>query len=137
MSRCDFLGTDVDERALARAAGAAFGPHDQKGLTPDLIAGYFTAGKDDTLSFRRDLAERVQFEKLNLLSDPSPTQCHLTICRNVVIYFTEESKALIHRSLCNSLLRGGILFVGSTERIFHHRRLGLEQVRSFFYQKAG
>ncbi len=136
LGRCELLGTDLDDRALEQARDAWFLPSEQKGLSPELIRAYFDADVRDRIRFKPALAGLVTFERHNLLSDPAPMGCHLAICRNVVIYFTEESKALIHRSLLNSMPKGGILFVGSTERIFRYRDLGLEQVRTFFYRKA-
>ncbi|MBM3269117.1 MAG: protein-glutamate O-methyltransferase CheR [Candidatus Sericytochromatia bacterium] len=136
LDRCELLGSDVDERALEQARAASFRPHEQKGLTPAVTHRYFTRDDAGDVRLTRQIADRVAFDRANLLTDPAPGGCHLTICRNVVIYFHEESKAIIHRSLANSLVPGGILFVGSTERLFNHRRLGFEQVRSFFYRKV-
>lgn len=136
LGRAELLGTDIDDRALEQAREGWYGPSEQKGLSPDIIKRYFEGQPGGILRFNPELASLVKFEKHNLLSDPAPAGCHLAICRNVVIYFTEESKAVIHRSLRGSLQRGGILFVGSTERIFRYRDLGLEQVRTFFYRKV-
>lgn len=136
LGRARLIATDIDERALEQARLGRFGPAEQKGLTPEIMGRYFTEEPGGFLRFAPELAGLVRFEKHNLLSDPAPTGCHLAICRNVVIYFTEESKAITHRSLLNSLVKGGILFVGSTERIFRYRDLGLEQVRTFFYRKV-
>ncbi len=37
----------------------------------------------------------------------------LIVCRNVMIYFTEEAKDQIYQNFSKSLRPGGILFVGS------------------------
>ena len=57
------------------------------------------------------------------------------MCRNVVIYFTEEAKDGIYRRFYESLVPGGTLFVGSTEQIVNYRELGYISERSFFYKK--
>lgn len=56
------------------------------------------------------------------------------MCRNVVIYFTEEAKDGIYRRFYESLVPGGTLFVGSTEQIVNYRELGYISERSFFYK---
>ena len=55
-----------------------------------------------------------EFKEHNLLKDPYPTGCHLIVCRNVLIYFTEEAKEEIYRKFNAALANQGILFIGST-----------------------
>jgi chemotaxis protein methyltransferase CheR len=57
------------------------------------------------------------------------------MCRNVVIYFTEEAKADLYKKFFQALKPGGILFVGSTERIFKADEIGYQTVLPFYYQK--
>lgn len=135
LDRCELIGTDVDDKALGQAREAVFAPHEQKGVLPDVVDAYFEPRGDGGLALTRRLADRVRFERHNLLADPTLTGCNLIICRNVVIYFTMESKRVLHQSFLRALLPGAVLFVGSTERIFDYRELGLTQVRSFFYRK--
>ena len=45
----------------------------------------------------------VEFKQHNLLKDPYPTDCDLIVCRNVLIYFTEEAKTEIYRKLLTIL----------------------------------
>ena len=59
----------------------------------------------------------------------------MIVCRNVLIYFTEEAKDEIYRKFYNALANDGILFVGSTEQIIQYRQYGYESDRSFFYRK--
>jgi chemotaxis protein methyltransferase CheR len=53
----------------------------------------------------------------------------------VLIYFTEEAKAEVFSKFCNSLSRGGILFIGSTEQIINYKEIGFERKNSFYYEK--
>ena len=39
-----------------------------------------------------EIKKCVEFKEHDLLKDPYPSDCHLIVCRNVVIYFTEEAK---------------------------------------------
>ena len=47
----------------------------------------------------------------------------LIICRNVLIYFTEEAKDILYHKFSNALKKNGIFFVGSTEQIFNAREI--------------
>lgn len=60
----------------------------------------------------------------------------LIVCRNVLIYFTEEAKDMVYKNFNKSLVMNGILFVGSTEQIIMPQKYGLKPIRTFFYEKV-
>ena len=74
-------------------------------------------------------------KKHDLLKDPYPSGCNLIVCRNVVIYFTEEAKDVIYQKFHKALQPGGVLFIGSTEQIMNYRELGFDRHTSFFFEK--
>ena len=82
-----------------------------------------------------EIKARVKFQKHNLLKDEYPTDYHFIVCRNVLIYFTEEAKDEVFRKYYRTLTDGGILFIGSTEQIINYREIGYERKSSFFYVK--
>ena len=59
----------------------------------------------------------------------------MIVCRNVLIYFTEEAKQDIYKKFNESLVKEGMLFVGSTEQITNYRDLNYSSPKSFFYCK--
>jgi len=69
------------------------------------------------------------------LKDAYLSECNLIVCRNVLIYFTEEAKDEVFRKFFKSLAKGGVLFIGSTEQIINYREMGYERQSSFFYEK--
>ena len=77
----------------------------------------------------------MNFKHHYLLSDSYPKGQHLIVCRNVLIYFTEEAKDEIFNKYYNSLAEGGVLFIGSTEQILKYRDIGYKRLDSFFYEK--
>ena len=77
---------------------------------------------------------RVEFKEHNLLKDTYPTNYHMIVCRNVLIYFTEEAKDEVFAKFQKSLARGGILFIGSTEQIINYKDIHLERKNSFYYE---
>ena len=90
---------------------------------------------DKTYQISPKVKKCVEFKEHNLLKDPYPTNCDLIVCRNVLIYFTEEAKEEIYKKFNNSLKKDGFLFVGSTEQIIQPQKLGYATQKSFFYKK--
>ena len=70
-----------------------------------------------------------------MLEDKYFSNVHLIVCRNVVIYFTDEAKDDVYRKFNSSLADEGILFIGSTEQILRAKELGFETMKTFFYKK--
>ena len=104
------------------------------GVPADLKSKYFTkVGSSYQIS--DEIKKRVEFKEHNLLKDPYPTGCHLIVCRNVVIYFTEEAKNEIYKKFHSSLVKGGYLFIGSTEQIMNYKEIGFLRNKSFFFEK--
>ena len=104
----------------------------------DAIVICGTTGEAATLSHEEHLEcikKCVEFKKSNLLKDSYPQSCHLIVCRNVLIYFTEDAKLEIYKKFNDSLVKGGCLFVGNTEQIINYKDLGYESSELFFYRK--
>ena len=59
----------------------------------------------------------------------------MIVCRNVVIYFTDEAKDGVYAKFHKALEDNGMLFIGSTEQIIHAKEIGFESTNSFFYKK--
>ena len=103
-------------------------------MPADLKQKYFTkVGPSYQIS--DEIKRCVQFKQHNLLKDPYPKDCDLIVCRNVVIYFTDEAKDEIYRKFYDSLKKGGVLFIGSTEQIMNYKEMGFERKSSFFFGK--
>ena len=82
-----------------------------------------------------EIKKCVEFKEHNLLKDPYPSGYDLILCRNVVIYFTDEAKDMIYANFFKSLKNKGVLFIGSTEQIGNYKELGFDRLSSFYFQK--
>lgn len=128
------LGTDLDEAMLAQARNGYYKPSDLQGAPPHIVAKYFTR-TGDIYQVKDRLKANVRFQKGNLLTGMFDSNYDLICCRNVVIYFTEETKNSLYLRFSKALRPGGVLFTGSTEQIFNLNELGFKSVAPFFYQK--
>ena len=97
---------------------------------------YITQENEYTYKVADEVKRCVEFKQHNLLKDPYPSDCDLIVCRNVLIYFTEEAKTEIYKKFNTSLKKDGVLFVGSTEQIIQANTLGYATAKSFFYRKV-
>ncbi len=127
------IATDIDEGAISKAQIGLYNPKGMEGLPKTFLAKFFTQ-QGNYYKINDEIKNCVTFSKLNLLSDQFPKDCDLILCRNVLIYFTEEAKVGIYENFHKALKTDGILFVGSTEQIIMPNRYNLKPVRTFFYQ---
>ena len=129
-------GTDIDQAILARAQAACFTEADMANLSPSRRETHFAAVGPSTFRPNCSLQAMTRFGKHDLLADPYPrSEYDLILCRNVLIYFTNEARERAARGFFQALRPGGVLFVGGTERLFDHRTLGFEMILPFFYRK--
>ncbi|WP_054957121.1 CheR family methyltransferase [Paenibacillus dakarensis] len=128
------VATDIDDGALAKAMQGMYLERSLKDVPKAVAAKYFTE-EGSLYRFNEQLKKEVRFQKQNLLTDKFDTEFDLIICRNVMIYFTEEAKHKLYQKFADSLKPGGVLFVGSTEQIFNPGQYGLETAETFFYRK--
>ena len=133
--RYSLLATDLDAKVLERAKqGQYLGS--QAVQIPERFRTRFTVEEGSNLQVASEIRSAVDFRLHDLLSDRYPQDLDLIVCRNVMIYFTDEIKDRLYRQFAASLAPGGILFVGSTEQIFRARDYGFRVFDSFFYQRA-
>jgi chemotaxis protein methyltransferase CheR len=137
-ARHEFLACDIDERVLARAREGRFNPQDMRNVTPERRRRWFAeeAGEDGVMwRASQELRKGIGFRRMDLLKDPFPRGMHLIACRNVVIYFNDDAKDVLYRRFHEALAPGGILFVGSTERVNGSEEMGWEKAGTFFYRR--
>ena len=126
--------TDLDKQVIAKAKTGLYGVKSIEGVPEDLKKKYFTK-IGPSYKIADEIKARVDFHQHNLLKDTYPTDCNLIVCRNVLIYFTEEAKDEVFRKYYQSLAKGGMLFIGSTEQIMNYREIGFDRKSSFYYVK--
>lgn len=129
------VGTDIDDKVLSIARnGGPYTDSDVTNVEGRLLQKYFEGSVEGHM-VKRDLRRRVEFLRHDLLQDRFESGFDLVLCRNVVIYFTEEAKARLYRDFHDSLTNGGVLFTGATEALMRAATLGFRRLQSGFYAK--
>ncbi|WP_342600859.1 protein-glutamate O-methyltransferase CheR [Psychrobacillus sp. FSL H8-0483] len=134
LSQIAIQATDLDENAIQRAKVGIY-PERSLAEVPDEMKSKYFEQQNQFYKVDDAIKKTVTFRKHNLLNDTYEKNFDLIICRNVMIYFTEEAKDQIYQNFSDSLRSGGILFVGSTEQIFNPGKYGFETEDTFFYRK--
>jgi chemotaxis protein methyltransferase CheR len=136
-SRMEIQGTDLDKRMVARARAGVFSNEDARTAPVRTLARWFDQTEDGGWQAKPELRAMTRFDVGDLLRMPVPAERYeLVICRNTVIYFTEEVRDALHQRLVSSLTPGGYLIVGTSERVSDPRGLGLTSPFHFIYRKT-
>jgi chemotaxis protein methyltransferase CheR len=135
LSSIRILATDIDKQVISHAQVGLYNEKSITNVPEDLKKKYFTkVGKSYQIS--NDIKRCVTFREHNLLKDKYPRDFDMILCRNVVIYFTDEAKNMIYQNFHTSLKNHGVLFIGSTEQITNYKELGYNRMSSFYFEKV-
>lgn len=129
------LASDLDENVLEKARQGVYMDRSIRDVPPAYMRTYFRE-EASLFHIAPELKNHIQFKKQDLLADTFDSGYDLIVCRNVMIYFTEEAKSRLYHKFSAALKPGGLLFVGSTEQIFTPSRYQLELADTFFYRKT-
>lgn len=136
MNKIKIFATDIDKVVLEKASIGLYHVKSLKALPEEFIDKFFVKINDKTYQISEAVRACVEFKRHDLIMDTYPTNCDLIVCRNVLIYFTDDAKNKIYSSFHSALKKDGLLFVGSTEQIIQAQQMGLLNFKSFFYKKA-
>jgi len=128
------VATDIDKEAINKAKTGIYGYKSVESLPKEFLNNFFSV-EEGMYKISDEIKKCIDFKQLNLLADAYPSENDLIVCRNVLIYFTEEAKNFIYERFNKSLKFGGVLFVGSTEQIIMSNKYGFKSVKTFFYLK--
>lgn len=130
------LATDLDLEVLEKARVGIYAERSIKDMPADCRKKYVDDQGNGIVKISDSLKSCIKFQQHNLLRDPYPKDMDLIVCRNVMIYFTEDAKQEIYKKFNKALKVDGCLFVGNTEQIINYRDLGYEYDKLFFYRKS-
>ncbi|HKX17336.1 MAG TPA: CheR family methyltransferase [bacterium] len=133
LERAKIYATDVDEDALATARLGRYSEKAVETVPRALLERYFVheAGVYD---FDRDIRRVMIFGRHDLLQDPPISHVDLLLCRNVLMYFNNESQRRVLARLHFAVNEGGYLFLGRAEMLLTHPNLfaAVDLKRRFF-----
>ena len=116
--RTEIVATDLSLAVLEKSKSGVFSQFEvQRGLPIQLLVKYFTQN-GELWQISSELRAMVQHRQLNLLQDFSHLGTFdIIFCRNVLIYFDQNTKTNIFERLSRMLEPDGVLALGAAESV--------------------
>ena len=134
-ARHRILATDIDRSALQIASRGEYHADKLKEVSPERLAKWFIKLDDAHYQVKPEIRRMVAFREHDLIREEYPERMHLVLCRNVVIYFTEEAKERVFTRFAGALVPGGYLMLGTTESVLRAHSFGFEAAGPFLYRR--
>ena len=115
----EIVGTDVSRRAIARAKTGIYSQFEiQRGLPIQRMVRWFDQTDSGWLA-KADLRRRVEFSVQNMLADRPPLArpADLIFCRNVLLYFSPQTRHKAFIRLRSFAARDAFLVLGAGETV--------------------
>ncbi|KQT14441.1 MAG: CheR family methyltransferase [Bradyrhizobium sp.] len=116
--RIEIIATDLSQEVLEKAKAGVYSQFEvQRGLPIQMLVKYFKQ-TGETWQVNPELRAMIQHRQLNLLHDFSQLGTFDVIfCRNVLIYFDQETKVNIFNRLARQVEPDGFLVLGAAETV--------------------
>lgn len=118
--RFDIFGNDISRKVLKQAREGVFRESSFRQTEPGYIARYFKPEGRNAYRLAREVRERVSFGHLNLMDEGAMAligSVDIIFCRNVIIYFSPESRQRLIAMFHRKLRPGGYLLLGHSESL--------------------
>ena len=144
--RIEIVATDLSQEVLEKSKAGLYSQFEvHRGLPIQLLVKYFTQ-LGELWQLSADIRGMVQHRQLNLLQDFSHLgKFDVIFCRNVLIYFDQETKSAIFERMSKMLEADGTLFLGAAESVVgitdafrpNQERRGLYQINPVRSPRGG
>jgi chemotaxis protein methyltransferase CheR len=112
------LATDISISALQQAKEGIY-PSGKLEKVPAQYRKYFEKLDSDSYAVKNIIKRMVLYKRLNLMRNDFPFngKFHLVFCRNVMIYFDQETRKILVAKLHRHMHEDGYLFIGHSESL--------------------
>lgn len=140
LDQVDLVASDINASALQRARTGRFSRRSVRQAVPPFASPWLEI-TEGAVSVKPPITSAIEWRQLNLIDGDAVAALgtfDVILCRNVLIYFSDDTVRRVVGRLIASLNPGGALFVGVSESLL---RFGLpllceEQNGIFLYRKA-
>jgi len=118
------LATDISTQVLHKAVLGEYAGENVENL-PSYARRYFLRVGPDRYRVRDQLKREITFRRFNLMTEVFPFRrpFHVIFCRNVMIYFDQETRGRLLRKMHGCLAPGGYFFIGHSESLGREQKL--------------
>jgi chemotaxis protein methyltransferase CheR len=114
----EIVSSDIDSKVLQACHAGVYNERSVKHLPERTLKKYFTRTAQGNFQLSKDIRDAVKFSQVNL-SDINETKAYrnfdLIFCRNLLIYFDDESRREAANVFFDALNPGGFIFLGHSE----------------------
>ncbi len=118
---CSILATDISTNVISKAIRGVYPNESLDVLETDMIKSYFEKYDEDNVIVKKSLRDKIIFRRNNLIYDKfdfkKPMQ--IIFCRNVMIYFDNETKTQLIKKFYDATEPGGFLIISHSESLSH------------------
>ena len=123
----EIVGTDICRDAIEKANKAEYRKYAIRNIPVDMLAQYFTTSVDGHVhTLKQEVRNMVRFQECNLMDSDRIRMLgkfDFAFCRNVLIYFDEDSKEKALQNIYSTLPEDGFLIAGHSENLYSHRHI--------------
>lgn len=131
------LATDIDRTVLEKAKTGLYTESEIEGVSAADRTAFLTKQSDGNYLVKEALRQMVKFRPLNLNAPQWPMKglFDAVLCRNVVIYFDDDTQAGLWPRFRARIKPGGTLMLGHSERIHPLSDSGFEAAGVTTYRR--
>ncbi len=131
------LATDISEKALNGAKKGVYPDDSLKSMPAAWKLSYFSKMQNHEWAVSESLKKEVVYRRFNLIEEEFPfkKKFHVIFCRNVMIYFAEETKKKLISKFYEATANGGYLFIGHSESLDKNES-GFKFIAPSIYKKV-
>jgi chemotaxis protein methyltransferase CheR len=118
--KVEIVATDLSERALGRACEGVYPPRSLRHQQPPALAERYLSERGGRLVVAPEVHGTVEWRRVNLVVPAEVTalgQFDAVLCRNVLIYFSDQRTQEIIDALVDRIVGDGVLLVGVSESL--------------------
>ncbi len=115
-TRVKIFASDIDYSIMKKVDDGYYSDYAVRFVNQGLLQKYFKkTNAPEPWAIDRKLRPMISLGFHNLKEPFNRAKIDVVFCRNVLIYFDNESKKIVYKHLVNALKTGGYLFIGESE----------------------
>jgi chemotaxis protein methyltransferase CheR len=123
LDRVELVASDLSSRVLARAREGRWNARALRSVPDPALAARYLESSDGTIRVAARLRDAIEWRRINLVDDAQVAAAgtfDVILCRNVLIYFDDDTVRRVVTGLAANLRAGGHLFVGVAESLLRY-----------------
>lgn len=132
----ELLATDISTTVLKKAIKGVYSKEQIKPLSENWKNNYFKSINANFSQVVDDIKEKITYRKFNLMNDEFPfkKKFQVIFCRNVMIYFDDETRTNLVKKFYEASEKGAYLFIGHSETL-NNIKTNYEYIMPAIYRK--